>query len=226
MRCLHVPARALALAWACSTALLGAACGARSEPREGVASLSEGDESTRSAELELSSTSRTSAELARDPAWESIPAGDSREARASGHADDARANLEPHDAHDPHDTRDLDTHEGEVAAAPCTGACSEGDHCTNAQGWPCRCEMHVSPVCGGAYHEPDPPYPAYTCTPPHPTADRGDGCPYREPTDGARCTNGPATCAYAHGPCGWSGSNATCRAGRWSVETWARPPPP
>jgi hypothetical protein len=157
---------------------------------------------TRGAENAPSDSTRSADDLARDPAWQSIPEGGTRVAVS-------------------------DAPDAGVVTARCVGACSaEGDACGDSRGWPCRCEWHHDVVCGGAYRPPNPPTLGWTCAPLDPDADRGDGCPFRQPRAGQACS-APASrsCHYAPG-CGWSGVDAACVGGRWALTEFHRPPPP
>jgi hypothetical protein len=178
------------------TTLLAVGCGARPEPDPPTDT-----HVTRGSENESTDSARSSDELARDPAWQSIP------------ADGTRVATEAADAG--------------VAAPRCVGACgAEGDSCTDARGWHCRCEWQHDVICGGAYRPPNPPTLGWACAPFDPTADRGDGCPFGAPTGGQPCrVASTRSCRYAPG-CGYSGVDAACVGGRWVLAEFHMPPPP
>ncbi|MBN8615257.1 MAG: hypothetical protein J0L92_31965, partial [Deltaproteobacteria bacterium] len=84
--------------------------------------------------------------------------------------------------------------------------------------------LQSTPKCSAL--SPAPPVLAWSCAPVEPDADRGDGCPFRQPAAGERCRlRGDIACRYAEG-CGYDGTDASCVGGRWSVVPFAMPPPP
>jgi hypothetical protein len=186
------------------TVLLALGCGALGcgAPREPVRRTESG--SSGGAESTLSTEpTRSSDQLANDPAWESIPPDGSRRVTLS---------TEP---------------DAGVAAPRCAGSCSaEGDACRDPRGWNCRRDWHQDQICGGAFRQLNPPELAWSCAPADPTTDRGDGCPFGEPAAGQACS-APASLACRYAPaCGWSGVDAACVRGRWSVTEFHLPPPP
>lgn len=199
--------------WFTLAVLCAVGCGATPGPdHRAEASATRGAEEGRAIEA-----SRGTEELARDPAWQSIPADERVTAtEADAGVTATEADVTPTEASD-----------AGVVTPPCVGACSaEADTCTDARGWRCRCEWQRDLICGGAYRPPEPSTLAWSCAPADPDADRGDGCPFREPTDRRACRAAPElTCHYAEG-CGWSGVDATCVRGRWVVRPFSRPPPP
>lgn len=106
----------------------------------------------------------------------------------------------------------------------CPSTCEEGQTCDDGRGWLCTCVWIADQVCGGAYRQPSPSVLGFVCAPRDGTSDRGDGCPYAQPTDGAPCA-GDHACRYAEG-CGWNGTDAACLGGRWQLTAFAMPPPP
>jgi hypothetical protein len=176
--------------------LLAAGCGASPEPDHRVQT-----HATRGSERAPTDAARSPDELARDPAWQRIP---------------------PEGTHVESQSADAG-----VAAPRCVGACgAEGDACTDARGWHCRCEWQHDLICGGAYRSPNPPVLGWACAPFDPTTDRGDGCPYAAPSAGQACrVASTLACRYAPG-CGWSGVDASCVGGRWAVTPFQLPPPP
>ncbi len=174
-------------------------CGASPAPQE-----RDEQDQTRGAELEVSAGgSSTPRDLAGDPAWESIPPDDRRGTVTS-------QGLDPGPT--PRD---------------CAGACAaEGQSCVDQRGWQCQCQWHHDQICGGAYRPPDPPVLGWSCAPSDPGADRGDGCPFEQPRAGLACSvSASMSCHYAPG-CGWSGVDASCVGGRWTVTEFHMPPPP
>ncbi len=185
-------------------ALLAVGCGGarpRDEHASDTTSSSGTEVTTEDADREVGPTIE---ELARDPAWSDVPPAD-------GARVDTTTTL-----------RDTQT----TAPRPCTGSCRAGEACIDPRaGWRCECTLHADLVCGGAYREPAPPQLLWSCAPTDPGTDRGDGCPFGEPTHGARCTTARAGCSYSSG-CGYSGTTASCVGGHWQLESWAVPPPP
>lgn len=182
-------------------AQLSAGCGATPEPDHRTETLATHGSENEQASGPTDST-RSQDDLARDPAWQRIP------------ADGAGAGTAAPDA-------------GVVAAPRCIGACgAEGDSCTNDRGWYCRCEWQHDVICGGAYRPPNPPVLGWACAPFDPSADRGDGCPFAAPTGGQPCGAPSAlACRYAPG-CGYDGVDAACVGGRWVLAEFHMPPPP
>lgn len=106
----------------------------------------------------------------------------------------------------------------------CSGACTDGDRCEGAVAWSCGCTLHADVNCGGAQRALGPGWWAWSCTPLDGATDRGDGCPFAMPSEGAACRT-PQQCRYAEG-CGWNGTDATCDGHRWRLTTFMSPPPP
>jgi hypothetical protein len=105
----------------------------------------------------------------------------------------------------------------------CEGACREGDVCQNGFALRCECALHYDPQCGGAERILDPPTWQWSCGPSDPTSDRGDGCPFAQPAEGAACSE-ERTCRYPS-VCGWHGQDATCATGIWHVAPFMTDPP-
>lgn len=90
------------------------------------------------------------------------------------------------------------------------------------RGFTCTCELDPAGHCGG------PTLPdryGYRCVPADRSVDRGDGCPFGAPEDGAACST-DAACLYPLDACWQATANARCESGVWRVELLARPRPP
>lgn len=110
---------------------------------------------------------------------------------------------------------------------PCAGPClGQGATCTDrGPDWICTCTQILDVNCGGAPRQLAPPVWGWSCSAADPTRDRGDGCSFAEPADGASC-EGERTCRYPDGPCGLFGRDAACAGGTWHLTPYAMPPPP
>ena len=106
----------------------------------------------------------------------------------------------------------------------CEGACHEGDVCQNGIAYRCECTLRYDRQCGGAQRIEQPPSWQWSCGPSDPTMDRGDGCPFAQPAEGAACS-GHRTCRYP-GECEWHGQDAACASGVWHVAPFMTDPPP